>query len=106
MLFIGMTPDLAAGAWMGYDDFTTLDKMDWTGGGTVVPWWTEIMEQVFKDQPVRDFAVPDGIVFVPIDPDTGNLALPLSKKRFLEAYIKGTEPTSFADTDSEQEQSQ
>ncbi|MFA6435196.1 MAG: transglycosylase domain-containing protein [Elusimicrobiales bacterium] len=99
MWFIGMTPDLAAGAWMGYDDMTSLPMKDWTGGGTVVPWWTEIMETVLKEQPIRDFPVPDGIVFVTIDPDTGKLALPTCKKKLLEAFIKGTEPSVFCDAE-------
>ena len=97
MWFIGMTPDLAAGAWMGYDDMTSIPMKDWTGGGTVVPWWTEIMETVLKDQPKRDFTAPEGIVFVTVDPDTGKLALPTCKKPLLEAFIKGTEPTEFSD---------
>ena len=97
MWFIGMTPDLTAGAWMGYDDFMSLPMKDWTGGGTVVPWWTEIMEAVLKDQPVRDFPVPEGIVFVTVDQDTGKLSLPTCKKKILEAFIKGTEPKEFCD---------
>ncbi|OGR42539.1 MAG: hypothetical protein A2X35_12030 [Elusimicrobia bacterium GWA2_61_42] len=97
MWFIGMTPDLTAAAWMGYDDFLSLPMKDWTGGGTVVPWWTEIMETVLKDQPVRDFPVPDGIVFVTVDQETGKLALPTCKKKILEAFIKGTEPKEFCD---------
>jgi penicillin-binding protein 1A len=97
MWFIGMTPDLTAAAWMGYDDFMSLPMKDWTGGGTVVPWWTEIMETVLKDQPVRDFPVPDGIVFVTVDQETGKLALPTCKKKILEAFIKGTEPKEFCD---------
>ena len=97
MWFIGMTPDLTAAAWMGYDDFMSLPMKDWTGGGTVVPWWTEIMETVLKDQPVRDFPVPDGVVFVTVDADTGKLALPTCKKKILEAFIKGTEPKEFCD---------
>ena len=97
MWFIGMTPDLTAAAWMGYDDMSSLGMRDWTGGGTVVPWWTEIMETVLKDQPVRDFPVPDGIVFVTVDQETGKLALPTCKKKILEAFIKGTEPKEFCD---------
>jgi penicillin-binding protein 1A len=97
MWFIGMTPDLTAAAWMGYDDFMSLPMKDWTGGGTVVPWWTEIMETVLKDQPVRDFPVPDGIVFVTVDQDTGKLALPTCRHKILEAFIKGTEPKEFCD---------
>jgi len=98
MWFIGMTPDLTAAAWMGYDEMgLSIPIKDWTGGGTVVPWWAEIMETVLKDQPVRDFPVPDGIVFVTVDQDTGKLALPTCKKKILEAFIKGTEPKEFCD---------
>ncbi|NLO91768.1 MAG: penicillin-binding protein 1A [Elusimicrobia bacterium] len=95
MWFIGMTPDIAAGAWMGYDDFSTIESKDWTGGGTVVPWWTQIMEELFKNQPVRDFPVPEGITLVMTDPATGLLALPNSKRKLMEAFLKGTEPKSF-----------
>ena len=55
------------------------------------------MEQVLKDQPIRDFPVPEGIVFVTVDPETGKLALPTCKKKLLEAFMKGTEPAVFCD---------
>lgn len=96
MWFIGMTPDLAAGAWMGYDDFTSLPVKDWSSSQAVA-WWSEIMAEVLKDQPARDFPVPEGIVFATIDQETGKLALPGCKKRILEAFLKGTEPQEFCD---------
>ncbi len=96
MWFIGMTPDLTAGAWMGYDDFASIPMKDWSSS-LAVAWWTEIMETVLKDQPVRDFPVPDGIVFVTVDQETGKLALPTCRKKILEAFIKGTEPKEFCD---------
>ncbi len=96
MWFIGMTPDLTAASWMGYDDMASLPIKDWSSSLTVA-WWTEIMETVLKDQPVRDFSVPDGIVFVTVDQETGKLALPTCKKKILEAFIKGTEPKEFCD---------
>ena len=34
---------------MGYDDFSSLGRHDWTGGTTVVPWWTEIMAEILKE---------------------------------------------------------
>ncbi|MCX5783065.1 MAG: transglycosylase domain-containing protein [Elusimicrobia bacterium] len=95
--FIGMTPDISAGAWMGYDDFSSIESRDWTGGSTVVPWWTEIMQEILKEQPVREFPVPEGISFVLVDPDTGNLALPTCKRKFMEAFLKGTEPKTFCE---------
>jgi penicillin-binding protein 1A len=84
---------------MGYDDYGSIPLKDWTSSLTVA-WWTEIMEAVLKDQPVRDFPVPDGIVFVTIDRNSGKLALPTcpAKDRLMEAFIKGTEPKEFCDT--------
>ncbi len=99
--FIGMTPDVAAAAWMGYDDSASLGGKDWTGGSTVLPWWTAIMEEALKDQPVRDFPIPEGILFANIDATTGKLALPTCKNRILEAFIKGTEPKEFCDVEHE-----
>jgi penicillin-binding protein 1A len=99
--FIGYTPDLAAGAWMGYDDFASLGRKDWTGGSTVVPWWTEIMGDVLKDMPKRDFPVPPGIQFAAIDAETGLLFGPNcpKKNKFLEAFAAGTQPRKYCDFD-------
>lgn len=97
--FIGFTPDLVAGAWMGYDDFTSLGRKDWTGGSTVVPWWTEIMGEILKDYPKRDFPAPSGVVFATIDKTQGLLYQPACPKenKLLEAFAKGTEPTEYCD---------
>ncbi len=99
--FIGYTPDLVAGAWMGYDDFSTLGRKDWTGGTTVLPWWTEIMGDVLKDMPKRDFPVPPGIIFANIDSTTGMLYGPecSRKNKLLEAFATGTEPKKYCDID-------
>ncbi len=97
--FIGFTPDLVAGAWMGYDDFGALGRKDWTGGSTVVPWWTEIMGAILKDYPKRDFPVPSGIVFSAIDKVQGLLYQPACPKanKILEAFAQGTEPKEYCD---------
>ncbi len=99
--FVGYTPDFVAVAWMGYDDFTSLGRKDWTGGSTVVPWWTAIMEQALKDQPKRDFTVPPGITFAAIDAETGLLYQPTcpKKNRLLEAFQQGTAPTAYCEVD-------
>lgn len=95
MWFTGMTPEIAATAWMGYDDDTFQETGRWTGGGTTAYWWTDIMQEVLKDEPITDFTVPDGISFAFVNPDTGKLATPADRKRILEAFKKGTEPSSF-----------
>ena len=94
MWFVGMTPYTAAAAWMGYDDDTSQEKYHWTGS-TTARWWTDIMEQILKDEPADDFAVPEGISFAYVNPNTGKLATPTDPSKFLEAFKKGTEPTSF-----------
>ena len=99
--FIGYTPDVVATAWMGYDDFSSLGRKDWTGGTTVLPWWTEIMAYVLKDMPKRDFPVPPGITFAAIDSQTGLLFGPNcpKKNKLLEAFAAGTEPKKYCDLD-------
>ncbi len=97
--FIGFTPDLVAAAWMGYDNDASLGRKDWTGGSTVVPWWTEIMGKVLQDYPARDFPVPERVVFHKIDADTGLLAGPDCQHVLLEAFLKGNEPTSVCSAD-------
>ena len=99
--FIGFTPDLVAGAWMGYDDFSSLGRKDWTGGSTVVPWWTEIMGEILKNYPKRDFPAPASVVFVAIDKEQGLLYQPACPKanKLLEAFAQGTEPKEYCDPD-------
>lgn len=94
MWFVGMTPHTAAAAWMGYDDDTSQEKYHWTGS-TTARWWADIMEQILKDEPADDFAVPEGISFSYVNPLTGKLATPTDPNKFLEAFKKGTAPTSF-----------
>ncbi|MEF3280398.1 MAG: PBP1A family penicillin-binding protein [Elusimicrobiota bacterium] len=95
--FIGFSPDITAGAWMGYDDYSKVPMSDWTGGSTVAPWWTDIMQEILKEYPVRDFVVPEKIVFVNIDEESGKIAGPKCKSKFMEAFLSGTEPTEFCD---------
>lgn len=98
LLFVGFTPDLAAGAWMGYDDFTSLGK-HFTAASKVVPWWTEFMKRAHEGTPVHDFPAPDDIVFAKMDAHTGLLALPSCPKTVLAAFKKGTDPKDLCPVD-------
>lgn len=95
MWFVGMTPHTAAAAWMGYDDDTSHEKGARFTGSTTARWWSAIMEEILKDEPNDDFAVPEGISFAYVNPNTGKLAMPTERNKFLEAFISGTEPQSF-----------
>lgn len=98
LCFIGFTPDLVAGAWMGYDDFTSMGK-HFTAASKVLPWWTEFMKQAHAGIPAHNFAVPEDIVFAKIDAQTGLLALPTCPKIVLAAFKKGTDPKDLCPID-------
>ena len=96
--FVGFTPDLACGAWMGYDDFTSMGK-HFTAASKVLPWWVEFMKKAHAGLPVRNFEVPPDIVFAKIDSQTGMLALPTCPKVALVAFKKGTDPKELCPVD-------
>lgn len=95
--FVGYTPDLVTGAWMGYDNFETLGKT--TASSKVLPWWTAFMKKALAGTPARSFPVPNDIVFAKIDKQTGYLALPSCPKVVLAAFRKGTEPKDVCPID-------
>ncbi len=98
LLFVGFSPDLVCGVWVGYDDFRPLKK-GLSASTIAVPLWTDFMKEALKNFPVKDFQVPPKIEFAKIDVDTGYLALPTCPKVFLEAFREGTVPTEFCPYD-------
>jgi penicillin-binding protein 1A len=58
--FIGFTPGVLTGCWIGFDKPQSLGK-DQTGGNVCGPIWNEFMKVALKDQPPLDFPVPDGV---------------------------------------------
>jgi penicillin-binding protein 1A len=52
--FIGYTPSLVVGVWVGFDEKITLGDKE-TGGKAALPIWLEMMQQVYKDKPVEQF---------------------------------------------------
>ncbi|MBI2878064.1 MAG: PBP1A family penicillin-binding protein [Candidatus Tectomicrobia bacterium] len=88
--FIGYTPQLVTGIWVGYDDHRSLRG---TGGRLSAPIWVRFMKAALAGRPVRDFPPPANITWAEIDPSTGLLATPACPHRFSEAFIKGTQPT-------------
>jgi penicillin-binding protein 1A len=98
LLFVGFTPDLVCGVWIGYDDFRPLKK-GLSSSVVAVPMWTDFMREALKSYPVKDFQVPPKIEFAKIDSETGYLALPTCPKVILEAFREGTVPTEFCPFD-------
>lgn len=89
--FLGFTPDLIAGVWVGYDRDKTLGRNE-TGGRVAAPIWQHFMQDALSEAPVRDFPVPAGIVVVPIQAATGERAQPGDTGVVLEAFRRGSEP--------------
>lgn len=87
--FMGFVPDLAAGVWVGFDDFSKSTRS--TGAIAALPIWSDFMNNAV-DGPVKEFEVPDDIVFVKIDADTGLPATRGTKNPIDEVFIEGTEP--------------
>jgi penicillin-binding protein 1A len=89
--FIGYTPSLLAGVWVGFDDKTSLGNSE-TGSRAALPIWISFMDQALKDVPSEPFRVPDKIVLMKVDLETGVPADGSSPQTILEAFIEGTAP--------------
>lgn len=88
--FIGFTPSFVTGVWVGFDQERTLGRQE-VGGRTAAPIWLYCMSKALADTPVETFPVPQGIVFVKVDPKSG---LPSSGSNAIyEAFLDGTTPT-------------
>jgi penicillin-binding protein 1A len=92
--FVGFTPDLIAGVWVGFDSERSLGSHE-TGGVAACPIWTAFMKQALEDRPVIDFTVPRDVTQVHIDPASGLRAFPGGPAQ-LEYFLAGTEPVEEA----------
>ena len=89
--FIGYTPSLLAGVWVGFDDKTSLGKNE-TGSRAALPIWIAFMDQALRDGPAEPFRVPEKIVLLKVNLETGTPADGSSPQTILEAFIEGTLP--------------
>ena len=92
--FVGYTPRLITGVWVGFDEEASLGKSE-TGSRAASPIWLGFMQRVLADKPIRVFRVPEGVVFSKIDAETGLLPIPESKKTVFECFKEGTAPTEY-----------
>ena len=90
-LFIGFSPSIATGVWVGQDSFTTLGKGE-TGAKAALPIWIEFMDKALLDKPIQYFDMPDAVVKVPMDPSTGCRVTDDSPHAVSALFKKGTEP--------------
>ena len=93
-LFIGFSPSITTGVWVGQDTFTTIGKGE-TGARAALPIWIEFMKRALHNRPIRYFDIPDDVVKVRIDPITGLLAADNAPNAVNALFKKGTEPKSY-----------
>ncbi|RIK88436.1 MAG: penicillin-binding protein [Hyphomicrobiales bacterium] len=89
--FVGYTPDLVVGLYMGYDKPTPMGKGS-TGGGLAAPIFKEFMAEVLEDVRPVDFRVPEGMRMIPVDRKTGMQAQAGAPGAIVEAFKPGTGP--------------
>ena len=93
--FVGFSPSLVAGVWLGYDQRRSLGGHAATGGALALPIWIQFMQKALAGTEREDFPVPDNVVSMPVNLMTGRPA-PDERGTVLEYYIGGTEPKKTA----------
>jgi penicillin-binding protein 1A len=85
--FVGFTPSLVTGVWVGYDRPRSLGR-DETGSRVAVPIWAAYMSRAVAGRPKEDFPVPEGVTVVLVDEDpSGACVRPVPM-----AFLTGTQP--------------
>lgn len=89
--FIGYTPDMVVGVFVGYDTPKPLGKGN-TGGAIAAPIFGAFLKDALGDAPPSPFRQPPGIKLVRVDMGTGLRAGPDSKNTIMEAFKPNEEP--------------
>jgi penicillin-binding protein 1A len=101
--FIGLTPDLVAGVWLGFDKPTSITAGA-AGGSLAAPVWGKMVARYYAAKPeilttraAEQWAPPLGVIFGDVDRTTGQLATDQTppEQRYTEYFVEGTEPASL-----------
>jgi penicillin-binding protein 2D len=91
---VGFTPELSTAVWVGYDKGRDIATSD---GRRAAPIFAEYTEKALANVPPKIFPIPDGVVSVYVNPQSGKLATAACPEKELETFISGTEPTEYCD---------
>jgi penicillin-binding protein 1A len=89
--FVGYTPDLTVGVYVGYDNPKPMGHKR-TGGELAAPIVADFMKQALKDKAAAPFRVPRAIELIPIDARSGRRSIFGEQNTILEAFKPGDEP--------------
>jgi penicillin-binding protein 1A len=94
--FVGMTPELVAGVWLGFDRPRPIAQG--AGGGTyAAPIFGQMIAKYYEGRAVGTWAPPAGLISAELDRETGLLADAFTppERRYTEYFIEGTEPVEL-----------
>lgn len=94
--FIGYSPNLATGVWVGFDQIKSLGDKE-TGARAALPIWIDYSLYAENTYPPSDFIIPEGVSIVKVDLQTGLNVSEYSKGYRYEYFIQGTEPKEAFD---------
>lgn len=96
--FMGYTPELITGVWIGADNYYYPLGEGMTGGHAALPVWIDYMKKVLEGHPPTEFPIPSGIEFVSIDMRNGLLAQECTPREHVrgEAFVRGTAPKKYS----------
>jgi penicillin-binding protein 1A len=98
--FIGFTPSLLAGAWVGFDDHRMMGSFE-TGGHCAGPIWLNWMRAATAGTPVEEWpAPPPGVNCLKVNRTSGALAGDNDPFALRECFLSGTEPTQEQTADT------
>ena len=90
--FIGFSPDLVVGVFVGFDKPRSLGKRE-EGSSVAVPIFRDFMKAATKKAAVIPFRIPQGVRLVRVNPKTGQIAAVGEKNTIMEAFRQGSFPT-------------
>jgi len=90
--FVGFTPDLVTGVFLGYDNPTPMGRGA-TGGGMAAPVFVDFMEDALEGMPPVDFKVPEGMDLIAVNRKTGMRSGGSGGDVIMEAFKPGTAPS-------------
>jgi penicillin-binding protein 1A len=103
--FVGYTPSLLAGVWVGFDDKNSLGKKE-TGARAALPIWISFMDQALRNTPIETPKPPQGITFIKVNIDTGLPTNTDSPETITEAFIDSSVPREKEDREKESSSSE
>ena len=89
--FLGYSPSLVAGVWIGYDTVRSLGPHE-TSATLAAPIWIQFMRAALEGSPPEAFPVPDPLVPVTVNYYTGLPTYPQDPDAVTEYFLRGTEP--------------